>query len=862
MLFPQIRQNIDFKIIRSRFHNKPIMNIERPNPRYKHFRQKIFTSGDVEQFVSSIQNSRKNIKRTNEEDEKIPESHPIRFFKYSNNLLNTFTYIFEKFKKGIYVQIINNEITIFLPFSNANYCNPYPSKTFHVDTRKYKDFQDMCRQLCLKEGRTFQPHKINRHTNQWYCNNGLVRYEFPIQENDSGIDILYSMLQTLCKYREISDCEFFLNKRDFPLLKKNFTDPYEALVGENVELSLDDLSFMPILSMCSTNKHADMIIPTWEDWMRASFQHDESMVFPDYKGNVKTYPKIPVSNWLEKRPVIVFRGASTGLGTNTHTNPRLYFSKLALKYPDILDIGITKWNLRPRKNSHTDFLEILDDEGIPLKPFMTPLEQSNFRYILHLPGHSAAYRLSYELSMNSVIFLYPCEYNLWFTHLLEPYKHYIPLEKKLTEIDILKKFEWCQSNPETCVQISKNAREFYDKYLSFDSILDYCQDIFRTMNLWMTQPTNYVEYVNHLHQKEVHGIYSNEVFEIKNILHKSHRSEIYQIDPLHTVKLYKDSTCLHEFFVSSYLNSMSLICPSFLKIHTLINPHQIKMEYFQDGMTLETFINDKNLFSFSSLLQISQQILLALHLSQKLFGFMHYDLCPWNILLIPNKKNIPVYFRFPNHDISLMNHKYIVKILDFDKSHIVSNTMSYFHSVPCFLSSVHDIKCFWYHVISIILSKHRISTSNIRMCIDIVNMISGNHFTNIMEIKQFLFHEKKYCNLSKPHKHSFRMSSFKYLFKSDISKKTCNNINLYKTIVDSFLETDNQDLFDDIDIFQHDYLDSSITDMYPMFSSNLQTPFRTTQYQMVYKSIKFVSDGNQMEIPSLRKKLFSYFNFI
>ncbi len=40
---------------------------------------------------------------------------------------------------------------------------------------------------------------------------------------------LRHMLDTLCAEREVPDVEFFLNKRDFPMLKADLTEPYDFL---------------------------------------------------------------------------------------------------------------------------------------------------------------------------------------------------------------------------------------------------------------------------------------------------------------------------------------------------------------------------------------------------------------------------------------------------------------------------------------------------------------------------------------------------------------------------------------------------------------------------------------------------------
>lgn len=854
-------------------------NVMQSNPRYKNFRQKIFTAGDYEQFVSSVRMARKTMKT--EHDHHVAEGHPVRFFRYGDNWLNTFSYIFEKLKKGIYVQIIDNDVNVFLPFSNVNYCNDYPEHVFNVNPEKYKGFSDLCRQLCEKEGRVFSSHKINRFSKKWYCNNGLIRYEFPIQENDSGIDVLYSMLKTLCQTRKIADCEFFLNKRDFPMLKRDFTDPYEALVGEDHPLAWDDKAMIPIISMCSKNNFADMLFPTWEDWTRASYQHDPELVFLDYKGQFKSYPEIPYLEWKKKKSMILFRGASTGLGVDCTTNPRLFYSKLALDYPDILNVGITKWNLRPRKSKPSEFLDIIHPGDIPLLEYMTPAQQSEYRYILHLPGHSCAYRLSYELSMNCVLLIYPCEYKLWFSHLLIPYTHYIPLDSTLSGDDILKKFEWCEQHPEECALIAKNAKEFYDRYLRFDAILDYCQNTLKEISSWMQSDETNVVY----HDLTVMNNVIYEQFSKKYISDRRNTTPIFDItvreshntlilgskkDGTRIVKINKNGgNVFHEFLVGKTLSCLSGLTPCFIQVCELYAHDRFSMEFNAGSISLETFLDREDLFSFSTLCNIFQQIVLSLRLAQRFCGFMHFDLCPWNILLYRNETMRPLYFRFPTHDVELQTCPWIVKIIDFDKSHIVCHDRSFQNSIPFFRSEIQDVKCFWFHCASVVLHKYRLLKHEMNLLVQMIELLSQKKFSRIGEVKMYIADAKKYANLCKPMQVSSSLLDFRFVFKGEnVIKRPNNNTNLYQRVVEKLNEVhdrigyDDKDLFcDDEDLWKNDYLRPiKIQDheLFPMFSSK-KDGYTTNQYSLIYKML--LSEQSN-EIPNLKKKISQYFNLI
>ena len=109
------------------------------------------------------------------------------------------------------------------------------------------------------------------------------------------------------------------------------------------------------------------------------------------------------------------------------------------------------------------------------KESLTPDKLVKFKYIIHICGHVSAYRLSFELSLGSVILLVDSEWRLWFQHLLIPYVHYVPVKSDLS--DIYEQIKWCKDNDDKCSEIVNNARLFYETYLNKESILTYLQNL-------------------------------------------------------------------------------------------------------------------------------------------------------------------------------------------------------------------------------------------------------------------------------------------------------------------------------------------------------------------------------------------------
>ena len=113
------------------------------------------------------------------------------------------------------------------------------------------------------------------------------------------------------------------------------------------------------------------------------------------------------------------------------------------------------------------YLEFTDIKSLPfgLTSKLTPSEQSEYKYIIHVDGHVSAFRLSYQLSLNSVILLVNSKWKVWFSDMLQPYVHYVPVKDDLS--DLIDQIKWCRDNDKKCSEIVYNAKCFYNIYLQF-----------------------------------------------------------------------------------------------------------------------------------------------------------------------------------------------------------------------------------------------------------------------------------------------------------------------------------------------------------------------------------------------------------
>jgi len=783
------------------------------NPRYKNFNQTHFTAGDEEQFIEYKYEINGTSDENSENSDNVFSS--LEHFKIWNgyydletsSVLNTFRYIFNKFKKGIFVKILNNELKVFLPFSNANFINEWSHNI------KFDSF-DIFKYVSEIEGYRFNEKNINDFKNTWYANNCLLRYEYPIYEGDTNVSNIKNMLEELCEKRKIPDIELFLNRRDFPILTKNNSEPYYdlwdsynyPLVSHNYD------KYIPILSMSKTDLFADILIPTHEDWSR--IQSVENKWF------CKSYrscdeDKFEVK-WEDKQNIAVFRGSSTGSGVTIGANQRLKIAHLSyLKKIDesdnlpYLDAGITKWNLRIKKLMDSPELKVIDIHSLPfgLVPYMSNEEQCKYKYIIHIDGHVSAFRLSLELKMGSVILLVESEWKMWYSDLLKPFIHYVPVSKDLS--DIYDKISWCKNNDEKCKEIVLNAKKFYEMYLQKDGVLDYMQKLLcdikkqtgvyyyneiSPLTLQIERETEIIKgyslfpkmfkivdkislpKINRCHGllKGIHNLINyfkfngtldnmlsknDDVFKNKNIdvqkySFKTDSSFSFILKSTTNEKKAKEN--IHESFVGlTCINDLLKKIPNFSYVFGIDGKNRLITEHINGKIFLEYI--KSNEFNIDEYVFILLQICLTLHVAQSHCGFIHYDLTTWNIIIQRLENEVDIDYVIDDKIITVRTN--IIPILiDYGKSSVIHNFEHH-----CFVNMYKYSTC--QDIISIlvtslyqILVDKNITKTEFNDILKIANFLSKtgyrkNTFFNSRDLKSFLRNAKKYSNILNDNKY-------------------------------------------------------------------------------------------------------------
>ena len=827
--------------------SESLKNKIQTNPRYKNFNQTHFTAGDEEQFLEY-----KYEKNGENKDVELKDNiYSDKFFYIwkgyhdleAHVVLKTFRYIFNKFKKGIFVKIVNNELKVFLPFSNANFVNEWNHKIH------YNGDKSIFNNISQKN---FNEKNINNFKNTWYANNCLLRYEFPVSEGDTNVSIIKNMLDELCSMREVPDIEFFINRRDYPIITNGYYEPYFDLWDSKTQplVSHKYENYLPILSMSSNKKtFADILMPSYEDWSR--IQIKDNKFFP------RSRSKSIDDNilWQNKKNIAIFRGSSTGSGVTFETNQRLKVSYLSYNNKidkndglPFLNAGITSWNSRIKKIMGSPKLQSIDISKIPfsLVPYMTYEEQCEYKYILHIDGHVSAFRLSTLFSSNSLILIVESEWKSWISELIKPYVHYVPIKKDLS--DIYSQISWCKNNDDKCKEISSNAKVFYEKYLQKDGVLDYMQklliDVKKQTGSYKYDDVSLFDYQS-MREKEVISkiksrfpnvsngvcdIYSipkvdrnygllkgiqyifnyfqsinksieieetkecNNVFTNLTIDIKKYKIKDFEIIIKRAKNEKKIKENIHESFVGlSCINKILKKIPNFCYIFGINELNEISAEYIS-GELLYDYVRSKD-FDIQEFIFILLQICLVLEMAQNEFCFVHYDLTSWNIMLKKLDKEVEIDYKLSDGRIITIKTKVIPIIIDYGKSHVVYNGEHYGLVKMFTFSTCQDILSLLLTSVYQISVSQDLTKNDFDTLIYISNFISNtqyrrNKFHNFKDIKVFFRNAKKYSNLL--YKEKYELESYKpidmYYYLSKCYKKEIKESNhIYR----SFMSTSN-----------------------------------------------------------------------
>jgi hypothetical protein len=237
------------------------------------------------------------------------------------------------------------------------------------------------------------------------------------------------------------------------------------------------ISYVPILSQSTTTRHADIPIPTGDDWEIITQKSFAGKKKNDFVCSNQYLLKENIPSWESRKAIFFWRGMSTGCGNSTENNPRLKITELSAKNPKILDAGITEFTKRDKKTKYSPFVEFnTNAEKLEKKKFVDRHDQLKYKFVFNMEGNSAAYRFGSLFKYGFCVLNVVSEYTLWFEPFLKDREHCIFVKHDLSDLEEI--MQWCLDHDEQCKQIAENGRAFYKQYFTKDFVFDYLSDVF------------------------------------------------------------------------------------------------------------------------------------------------------------------------------------------------------------------------------------------------------------------------------------------------------------------------------------------------------------------------------------------------
>ena len=418
----------------------------------------------------------------------------------------TIDYVFNKMKTGVFVRIMNNTLVNFQVLYNLEFTNDF------ADLLKFRNGMTAAEYFKQKYPKGNAAKRYNTDLSKWNATNCLLRNELGDDiPTLAYLTVFYDMIVETCHARKVNDCIFLLNRKDFPYLDAKGNESYDHIYGDNVPMKApfglsgsDGLNrsaaFIPILSQSTTERHADIPIPTGDDWEiitqkkfagRASsnessgdnkFECSNGYLLP--KEGKEEQKKIP--KWEDRKPVFFWRGMATGCGSDATTNPRLKITKLSqnlaqerkeTKGGAVLDAGIINFTRRDKKFKNSEYVEYMEKSAdIEILEKVDRFDQTKYKFNINIEGNSAAYRFGSLFRLGFCVLNVVSKYTLWFEPFLQDRVHCIFVKSDLSDLEEI--MEWCVANDAKCKEIAENGRKFYDKYFQKEFVFDYLADVF------------------------------------------------------------------------------------------------------------------------------------------------------------------------------------------------------------------------------------------------------------------------------------------------------------------------------------------------------------------------------------------------
>lgn len=234
--------------------------------------------------------------------------------------------------------------------------------------------------------------------------------------------------------------------------KFNFKNFDWVLFNTTDHASHTDYKGLRVISYSSTTSNFENVCPDFifDAWPNVGI-HDYEEVCEKISLNGQNNPETNALGW---------RGCLTG---------PLRANLVDLNDGINIDAQFTKWNSKATEDP--DYIDIDSPiHKVSSNYVSIPDHSKKWRYLIDMEGYGFSARLSCFMFSRRVVFIADRSHKQWFFPLMEPWKHYIPVNR---EVDDLKEnLNHIKNNPDLEKSIIENAHVFANKHLTRKACLE------------------------------------------------------------------------------------------------------------------------------------------------------------------------------------------------------------------------------------------------------------------------------------------------------------------------------------------------------------------------------------------------------
>jgi len=212
---------------------------------------------------------------------------------------------------------------------------------------------------------------------------------------------------------------------------------------------------------------------------------------------------------------------------------------------------------------------------------------------------------------------------------------------------------------------------------------------------------------------------------------------------------------VHEAFVGTKaINPLLKHIPNFAYTFGL-QQHESSVSVINEfihGRTLFDYLGS-DCFRFDDFLFILAQVCLSIQVAQNRCGLVHYDLMPWNIILLPSEDPQIVDYVLDHRSTIRLTTNVVPVIIDYGKSHVIVDQKHHGFINMFKVSTIQDMLSLLLNSISIIREKQKLERPEFINMLRLADFISGTkyrkeRFSRAKDLREFLRQAIKYSTMS------------------------------------------------------------------------------------------------------------------